>query len=834
MDSFIKDYDKILKKHRALDTNDPLDRLIAVVNEAKEKIRADPSSATTSLAVLGKSIKTTSNGISDEYKELQSALTKYSKAIDKKFTGDMMTTINSRAFDNKERILRNTVALHFIRQGNFEVGDMFAKEAGLTIPDSIRDQFVEMFEIVAALKESNLEPALDWAMRNRNELEKKSSTLEFKLHRLRFLQLLEARQTQDAVLYARQNFKYFGNRHTQEIQRLMCSIIYMNNINASPYADLIAPNFSYDIQHMFTRDFCSLIGLSCESPLYVSVTVGTQALPTMNKMASIMKAKKAEWSQQSELPPVEISLTDDTKFHSIFACPVSKEQATEENPPMMMLCGHVVCKESLQKLCKGLSSIMDAADEPYDFLTWHSNAPVAKDEKKEKKKLKKQEKEAKEKASKAAKKDTSKSKSKKDSKKRRSAQSDDESNDSDSDDDDREEEDEASVKKSKASKKKQLKESLDSESESSESDSSSEESDDPDTQPPPKSKKKKNKKKNKKKAGGAGDNNDEAEAPENEDGEGEEGVEGKKKEKKSDKKAGPGRKGEFGIWIGNLSFLTTEKSLRHFFRNVGADITRVNMPSGSGYNKKGNKGFAYVDFASLDAQTNAIKLSETELDGRKVLIKSSKSYEGRPVLSKGAVQEKATKQKHAVSPTLFIGNLSFQTTREGLQKLFEDCGEIRKVRLATFEDSGKCKGFGYIDYMNPESATTALTNPKKYFLDGRKLNIEYASAEATLKGNPREYRKHKRDEEDAAAVARGEVPAPRKEGANADDTDAAADAEEERRKFNSEQKAKRQRRQPGEAPVKKLQGHQRPGLALANAQRAPQGIVEFKGSKVTF
>ncbi|KAF8939515.1 hypothetical protein EDD21DRAFT_360672 [Dissophora ornata] len=476
---------------------------------------------------------------------------------------------------------------------------------------------------------------------------------------------------------------------------------------------------------------------------------------------------------------------------------------------------------------------MDAVDEPYDFLTWHSNAPVAKDEKKEKKKLKKLEKENK---AKATKKDSSKSKSSKNSKKRKHAQSDDDedSNDSDSDN---EEEEKSSAKKNKAASK-PVKST--SESESSDS-SSSEDSDDPDTQPPPKSKKKKSrKKKNKKAAGEDDDEDDDAEAPENEDGdEDEEGnkAKGKKDKKKKEKKEGPGRKGEFGIWIGNLSFLTTEKAMRHFFRNVGAEITRLNMPTGSGYNKKGNKGFAYVDFASAEAQTNAIKLSESDLDGRKVLIKSSKSFEGRPALSKAAVQEKSLKQKHAVSPTLFIGNLSFQSTREGLQKLFEDCGEIRKVRLATFEDSGKCKGFAYIDYMSPESATTALTNPQKHFLDGRKLNIEYASAEATLKGNPREYRKHKREEEEAAAVARGEIPASHKEGENGDggDADASVAADEERRKFNAEQKAKRQRRQPGDAPApKKLQGHQRPGFALANAQRQTQSIVEFKGNKVTF
>ncbi|KAI7831225.1 CTLH/CRA C-terminal to lish motif domain-containing protein [Gamsiella multidivaricata] len=355
MESFIRDYDKILKKQRALESNDPLDRLIAVVNEAKERIRTDSSSVTTSLATLGKSFKTVANTVSDEQKELQSALSKFSKAIDKKFTADTTAAINPHAFDNKEKVLQKTIALHYIRQGNFEVGDMFAKEAGLTIPDSMRHQFMEMFEIVAALKDNNLEPALQWALRHRTELEKRSSTLEFKLHRQRYLQLLMTGQKQEAVAYAQKNFGYFGTRHIQEILRLMCSIIFMDRIKTSPYADLVASNSSDDIQHMFTRDFCSLLGLACDSPLYVSLTVGTQAMPTIIKMASIMKAKKTEWSQQSELP-VEINLTDDTKFHSVFACPVSKEQASEENPPMMMMCGHVICKESLQKLCRGASN----------------------------------------------------------------------------------------------------------------------------------------------------------------------------------------------------------------------------------------------------------------------------------------------------------------------------------------------------------------------------------------------------------------------------------------------------------------------------------------------
>ncbi|PWN47303.1 hypothetical protein IE53DRAFT_321453, partial [Violaceomyces palustris] len=49
---------------------------------------------------------------------------------------------------------------------------------------------------------------------------------------------------------------------------------------------------------------------------------------------------------------IEIPLPPQLRFHSIFACPVSKEQGTEQNPPMMLNCGHVLCQETLIRLGK--------------------------------------------------------------------------------------------------------------------------------------------------------------------------------------------------------------------------------------------------------------------------------------------------------------------------------------------------------------------------------------------------------------------------------------------------------------------------------------------------
>lgn len=115
--------------------------------------------------------------------------------------------------------------------------------------------------------------------------------------------------------------------------------------------------------------------------------------------------------------------------------------------------------------------------------------------------------------------------------------------------------------------------------------------------------------------------------------------------------------------------------------------------------------FAFIDFATQEAVTAALAKSESDLNGRAILIKDSKNYEktGRP--KREAVDEDGIavpggkagdkmikKQKNPPSPSVFVGNLSFSATREAIKEQFEPCGRIRKVRLATFEDSGKCKG----------------------------------------------------------------------------------------------------------------------------------------------
>jgi hypothetical protein len=111
--------------------------------------------------------------------------------------------------------------------------------------------------------------------------------------------------------------------------------------------------------------------MSRQVPLRVVGDIGGGgALARIEKARKVMGDRKGEWSQIDELPvrwrlditrvspthnsfiQIEIPLSSDNRYHSIFACLVSKEQSTEQNPPMMMTCGHVISKDSLQKLNK--------------------------------------------------------------------------------------------------------------------------------------------------------------------------------------------------------------------------------------------------------------------------------------------------------------------------------------------------------------------------------------------------------------------------------------------------------------------------------------------------
>jgi cold-inducible RNA-binding protein len=78
---------------------------------------------------------------------------------------------------------------------------------------------------------------------------------------------------------------------------------------------------------------------------------------------------------------------------------------------------------------------------------------------------------------------------------------------------------------------------------------------------------------------------------------------------------------------------------------------------------------------------------------------------------------------------VFVGNLSFDTTREELEALFAPIGEISDVFVPLDRDSGRPRGFAFVTYASGESATQAIQKLDGVELGGRNLRVNEATAE---------------------------------------------------------------------------------------------------------
>lgn len=76
---------------------------------------------------------------------------------------------------------------------------------------------------------------------------------------------------------------------------------------------------------------------------------------------------------------------------------------------------------------------------------------------------------------------------------------------------------------------------------------------------------------------------------------------------------------------------------------------------------------------------------------------------------------------------LFVGNLSYNTTEDGLQALFETGGRtVTRVRIITDRDSGRSRGFGFVEFATDEEAAAAMSELDGAELDGRNIRVNEA------------------------------------------------------------------------------------------------------------
>jgi cold-inducible RNA-binding protein len=83
---------------------------------------------------------------------------------------------------------------------------------------------------------------------------------------------------------------------------------------------------------------------------------------------------------------------------------------------------------------------------------------------------------------------------------------------------------------------------------------------------------------------------------------------------------------------------------------------------------------------------------------------------------------------------IFVGNLSFNTSEDELRQLFEPFGPVDRVSIMTDRDTGRSRGFGFVEMTNNEDGDKAITALNGSQVGGRTLNVNEARPKAEHAG----------------------------------------------------------------------------------------------------
>jgi len=75
---------------------------------------------------------------------------------------------------------------------------------------------------------------------------------------------------------------------------------------------------------------------------------------------------------------------------------------------------------------------------------------------------------------------------------------------------------------------------------------------------------------------------------------------------------------------------------------------------------------------------------------------------------------------------LFVGNLSFSTTDQNLMDAFTQCGNVESAKVITDRDSGRSKGFGFVEMSTDSEAAAAISRFNGAELGGRAMTVNEA------------------------------------------------------------------------------------------------------------
>ena len=244
------------------------------------------------------------------------------------------------------------------------------------------------------------------------------------------------------------------------------------------------------------------------------------------------------------------------------------------------------------------------------------------------------------------------------------------------------------------------------------------------------------------------------------------------------------------IYVGSLAYDIPEDTLRVIFEPFGP-VAKVDMPKEPGHFPIRSKGFAFVEFDRVDSAKAALMtMNGVPLRGRPMKVGKPTGGAGSEYgsflsqLLQGGAQTAGALAGQQLNPTamaamqaaqiasggtfnpatltqmpaftlpgglgaagaggaeripgsvggstaktrIYVGSLMWELTEEAVRAIFEPFGSIKSCQLILNPETGKHRGYGFVEYFEEKSAAHAIAEMDGFELIGRKLKVNYASA----------------------------------------------------------------------------------------------------------
>ncbi|KAH7104091.1 hypothetical protein BKA62DRAFT_693504 [Auriculariales sp. MPI-PUGE-AT-0066] len=177
------------------------------------------------------------------------------------------------------------------------------------------------------------------------------------------------------------------------------------------------------------------------------------------------------------------------------------------------------------------------------------------------------------------------------------------------------------------------------------------------------------------------------------------------------------------VFVSQLAARLTARDLGYFFEDkLGESAVRDARIVTDRISRR-SKGIGYVELRTIDLVTKALELSGTIVMGLPIKVQLTEAERNRVHAGENLNLPPGVKAATNGSVQLYVGSLHFNLTEQDIRQVFEPFGEVELVDLHRDPQTGRSKGYAFVQYKRGDDAKMALEQMDGFELAGRTLRV---------------------------------------------------------------------------------------------------------------